>query len=84
MSKFLEDKDGNKSSKRLNQTLAVYGGLGIAVFAVFMAFKNGQVNMVIDIGMNITYLVMGLVGLGIGGGGITAFANRKPSDKKDK
>lgn len=81
---FLRAENGNKSSERLNQTIVVWGGVGIALFAIGMAYTNAISNAVVDIGMNIVYLVLGMIGLGIGGKVGTSFANRKKEIKKEK
>lgn len=78
MAGYLEDKDGNKSSKRLNQTIIVFGGLFIGIFSIVMANLKTQPDNIIDIGPNIMYLIIGLVGLGVGAGVGTAFSNKKP------
>ncbi len=74
---YLRDAEGNKSSKRLNQSLAVWGGIGIAVFAVGSGVYQAIPNALVDIGSNIMYLVLGLVSIGVTGGVGTAFSNRK-------
>jgi len=72
MSGFLEDENGNKSSKRLLQSVSTGAGILLAYIVTVYSISTGQG----DIGSNTTLLVSMLVGAGIGGGVGTALSNK--------
>jgi len=58
---FFQEKEGVNSAMRLNSSLAVYIGLGIAVFSVVGA----AFGLTIDVAQNLTYS-LSLIGGGFG------------------
>ena len=73
MSGYLTDEAGNKSSKRLLQTISTISGIILGFIVSLYAISKGLP----DIGSNQMLLIGSMIGAGIGGGIGTAFSNKK-------
>ena len=73
---FFTDEKGNKSSKRLNAFIVTVSGVCCTIMALVLAVGSTEDGNVVDIGVNMTNLIIWMLGIGVSGGALGAAAEK--------